>query len=287
MDFRNMTRTVLPSGLFGAMVFSALMNPSNLSGQQRKPRPFRMSGGNIIVDTFDVEYRLKGDRLQIAVRTDLGDPAVLMVSVSRSYQERGSDETYPIDYFSEKSTVGAWRHPRTIQINNTTWRSQLAKRQRTLAAAGEPFTVSRIDGEIQISLVVPVRQKPPFRPLNANLKGKVVKQEHSLRIIEKDVSVPYSLDDSKVGQAEFGDLNHLQVGKTYSVPAEIPLMPSPNPADPLAAIAATKHLRAGRTFTVLEARKQDNTPWYRVRTTLGVGWINSTALIGKVITVVR
>jgi hypothetical protein len=81
-----------------------------------------MTGNQIVTDTFDVRYDLRDGGLAVVLDTDLGDAAKLMVSVSRSYWERGSDEEYPVDYFSESSIVGAWRDPRTITLDHDTWK---------------------------------------------------------------------------------------------------------------------------------------------------------------------
>ncbi len=109
-----------------------------------EPRPFRIVGNQIVTDKFDVRYDVRDNRLTIALDTDLGDAAKLMVSVSRSYWEQGSEEEYPVDYFSEQSPVGSWREPRTIRLDHDAWKREIEQRQRVLAAAGEPFTVSRI-----------------------------------------------------------------------------------------------------------------------------------------------
>lgn len=251
------------------------------------PRPFRMSGNQIITDTFDVRYDLRDGRLTLALDSDLGDAAKLMVSVSRIYQERGSDERYPIDYFSEQSTVGAWREPRTISLNHDAWKQEIEQRQRVLAAAGEPFTVSRIADDIEIRFVVPVNQEPPFERLNANLTGSVVKQSGNLRIVEREVASRYPIDATNIGQTRFADPLRLVNETTYRASGELPLVPDIDPPDPVAAIASIRRMIPGEEFTVLETTNRRNTPWYRVRTRLGEGWINSTALLGQETVVVR
>ena len=59
---------------------------------RQEPRPFRIAGAQIVTDTFDVRYDLREGRMTILLDTDLGDATKVMVSVSRIYQERGSDE---------------------------------------------------------------------------------------------------------------------------------------------------------------------------------------------------
>lgn len=254
---------------------------------RQQARPFRITGGQIVTDTFDVRYDLRDGRIALALDTDLGDAAKLMVSVSRIYRKRGSDEQYPVSYFSQGSTVGAWREPRTITLDHEAWNREIEFRQRALAAAGEPFTVSRIADDIEISFVVPVNQEPPFERLNANLTGAVVKQRGNLRIVEREVPVRYPIDASNIGQTRFADLLNLATGTTYRASRQVPLTPDIDPPDPIAAAASIRQLSPGHEFTVLETTSRGNTPWYRVRTHLGEGWINSTALLGQEIVVVR
>lgn len=251
------------------------------------PQPFRIMDNQIVTDTFDVRHDLRDGQLTIALDTDLGDAAKLMVSVSRSYWEQGSDEEYPVNYFSEQSTVGAWRAPRRIALDHDAWKREIEQLQRVLAAAGEPFTVSRVADSITISFVVPVNQEPPFEELNANLRGNAVTQSDSLRIVRREATVPYPIDATNVGQTEFSDPLNLSMDTTYRGSREIPLVPELNPPDPLAAIASIRQLSAGEEFTVLEVAVRRNTPWYRVQTHLGEAWINSTALLGQEIVVVR
>lgn len=80
------------------------------------------------------------------------------------------------------------------------------------------------------------------------------------------------------------DPNTLVVGRSYVLDRETPLMPDPEPADPMAAIAQMKKIPAGSTFFVVTKRTVAGKPWYEVRTALGApvsGWFNSTALAGQ------
>ena len=94
-------------------------------------------------------------------------------------------------------------------------------------------------------------------------------------------------DGDDVGQTPFIDPRDLASGTTYRATGELPLVPEFEPADPMAAIAAIQRLEPGVEFTVLETRMQGSNPWYRVRTPVGEGWINSTALIGQETMIVR
>jgi hypothetical protein len=256
-------------------------------GDVHEPKAFRIINGDIVVDTFDVRYDLRDRKITLTLLSDLGDAATVMVSVSRGYRERGSTERYSVNYFSERSTIGAWREPRVINLDHDAWKRELEQRQRLLAIAGEPFTVSRVDDDIEISFVVPVNQDPPFQESNANLTGAEVTQSGTLRIVERRMSAAYPIDATDVGQSRFADPLNLVSQSTYRLSREVPLMPQFDPADPLEALGAVQHLRAGAEFTVAEVRARAGTPWYRVRSAAGEGWINSVALIGQDLVVVR
>ena len=70
-------------------------------------------------------------------------------------------------------------------------------------------------------------------------------------------------------------------------------MPSHSPSDPLEAIKNMKQVPEDGSFKVLEVYRKDTTPWYRATATgkdgesLGMGWINSTALVGQALEVIK
>jgi hypothetical protein len=68
----------------------------------------------VVCNQFDLLTNLRGNVLYLAVQTDLPDNTVLMVSVSRSYLEKGNSATCSCDYLSEKSTVGKWKSKHTV-----------------------------------------------------------------------------------------------------------------------------------------------------------------------------
>jgi len=83
------------------------------------------------------------------------------------------------------------------------------------------------------------------------------------------------------------DPRHLRKGRAYTVSKETPLMPSHNPADPIAAIQQMKRIPAGGRFRIIGQIQKRNKPWYEVtawdskRKKIGRGWINSIALVGQ------
>ena len=68
--------------------------------------PLRCQETQVVANQFDIGYQLVGSTLTFWLETDLPDDTNVMVSVSRSYTEVGSAETYSVDYFGEKSKIG-------------------------------------------------------------------------------------------------------------------------------------------------------------------------------------
>ena len=79
----------------------------------------------------------------------------------------------------------------------------------------------------------------------------------------------------------------LDIGATYVVSRETPLMPFHSPADPVDAIKRMKRIPGGGSFKVVEAFDKDGTPWYKAiawradTEFIGTGWINSNAILGQ------
>ncbi|MDA2928062.1 hypothetical protein MYX78_12680 [Acidobacteria bacterium AH-259-G07] len=138
----------------------------------------------IVCDKFDPLVRTSGDKLELSLETDLPDFTNMMVSVSRSYKERGSDDNYPIDYFSQESTVGEWRKPHSIDISDNRWVRAYREQTDRLKRAGIWSGLAGVSDSIEISLTVPVNQpNPAFGKRNENLTGKKVRSSGNLRIV--------------------------------------------------------------------------------------------------------
>lgn len=258
---------------------SSLPSDNEASG---RGRGFRMAENDVLADTFEVKHQLIGNRLTLALKTDLGDAASVMVTVSRTYREAGSNDAYSIAYVDQKSTVGAWRSEHAIELDNAAWKRELENQQRAMARAGEPFMISEIAEDVEVAFVVPVHQNPPLRRFNSNLRGTVVMERAGIRTIERRESISYPLPAAgNVGRDAFGDPWNLSVQTTYRASGDLPLVDDPDPEDPLAAIASMRWLPAGDSFTVLASKTLDGVVWYNVRTETGKWWINGTALLGK------
>ena len=83
----------------------------------------------------------------------------------------------------------------------------------------------------------------------------------------------------------FIDPNELEIGATYQVSRETPLMPSPNPDDPLAALDDALKMYPGGYFTVISSQDVNGNLWYNVVVSDGTQdwtmWINAAALYGQ------
>jgi hypothetical protein len=251
--------------------------------------PKRHASTPVICDKFKLATKVIGSTLKLSVDTDLPDNTVVMVGVSRSYLEKGNPATYSVDYLSEKSTIRKWKSVHSISIASEKWKSALKAKQEKMSRLGLGFDVASISSKITVSMVVPINQPDlRFGKGNSKLTGKAVRAI-GLRIVEDEVEIDYPLDSPPVGKSPFPSLNplELEIGRTYIVSKQTPLMPSHSPADPLAALQQMKQIPKGGLFKVLETVKKRGSPWYKVvardqmKSPIGEGWINSTALLGQ------
>ena len=98
---------------------------------------FSISSTKIICDKFSISHTFENGKLEMNLKTDLPDNTIIMVSVSRSHCEKGDDAEYPIEYFSEKSTVGNWKLKKTIFLNNKKWQEKLTRKNRQQSERGK------------------------------------------------------------------------------------------------------------------------------------------------------
>ncbi|MBA7591045.1 hypothetical protein ES708_33193 [subsurface metagenome] len=67
----------------------------------------------------------------------------------------------------------------------------------------------------------------------------------------------------------------LEIGKSYNLSKETPLMPEYKPPDPIAALEKIRYIRSGGTINIISIERDKDTPWYFVR-------VSSDSLIKKV-----
>ena len=249
----------------------------------------RTADAQVVCNKFKLVTKVKGSTLDLSVDTELPDNTVVMVSVSRSYLEKGNPDIYSVDYFSEKSTVGKWKSRHKIFVDSEEWKSSLRTKQQKMSRLGLGFDVASISDKISVRMIVPINQPDPrFGELNSKLTGKAVTTT-GLRVVEDEIELNYPLESPPVGKSPFPSLNplELEIGQTYILSEQTPLMPSHSPVDPIAALQKMKQIPKGGVFKVLETFKKRGNPWYKVvafdqrKKRIGTGWINSTALIGQ------
>ena len=157
--------------------------------------------------------------------------------------------------------------------------------------------IESISAYIDLHLVVPVNQpNPAFGRMNKKLRGEMVKVRAGMRFVEWKKRFLSPLGTRPSTQARLADPQRLTLGASYRLSARTPLMPEFEPADPMAAIGKMKHVPAGGTITVRSMRQRGHTlktPWYQVQAkdsqgrAIAEGWVNSIALIGQRVQIVR
>ena len=242
----------------------------------------------ILCNEFNIISKIEGSHLIINIQTDLPDYTEIMVSVSRSYFEKGNSSEYPLDYFSEKNTIGKWREVNKIYLDNNKWKALLKKRQNELSRIGYGFETEKISDTIDISFSVPVNQSNKnFGKGNINLKGKEVTISN-VNYIRKEKIIEYSLDSTIVlNQSNISlDPKNLDIKHIYVTSKETPLMPYFDSGD-ISDINLIKYIPVSGYFKVISKKIKTSNPWYKVDAYqkdgiyIGEGWINSIALIGQ------
>jgi len=156
---------------------------------------FEKANASIVCNEFKLVTKATDSTLNLSVNTDLPDNAVVMVSVSRSYLEKGNSDTYSVDYFSEKSTIGKWKSEHSISIASEDWKTALRAKQEKMSRLGLGFDVASISDKITVGMTVPINQPDPkFGNQNSKLTGKVVRTT-GLRVIEDEVEISYPLEN--------------------------------------------------------------------------------------------
>ncbi len=142
--------------------------------------------------------------------------------------------------------------------------------------------------------LVTTEQKQPVPPTKQPIPPIKQTQSESQEAIRKKILDTYSKippivykpgsQDTYSAPDEIYPLK-LQIGQSYIVSKQTPLVPSPNPANPRLAIHQIRYIPIGCGFKIHETKTDKNYPWYKVTAlnqnaeNIGSGWINSIALI--------
>jgi len=165
--------------------------------QERAEAPIG-TGTKIVCDKFKLVIKVTGSKLALSADTDLPDNAIVGVVVSRSYLEKGNPDTYEVDYFSERSTIGKWRSEHIIPIDDEIWKTALMAKQEKMSRLGFGFDVASVSDRINVRMVVPINQPDPrFGNGNENLTGSAVstgRPLHHMRIVEDKLEIDHPLN---------------------------------------------------------------------------------------------
>lgn len=275
-----------------ALAMTLMVGCSSEERQEVATQSGNATQREIVCDKFELVTKVTGSTLEFAVDTDLPDNAVVMVGVSRSYFEKGCPDSYLVDYFSEKSTVGKWKSKHSVSIASSVWKANLRAKQEEMSKLGLGFDVASVSDSFEVSMVVPINQPDPkFGQWNRNLRGEAVTIK-GIRVVKNKIEIHRPLNASLLGKPPFPNLHpmELEIGTACVVSKETPLTPFHSPANPMAAIKEIIQIPKSGGFRVIEVYKKKNTPWYRViafdqtwkeTEAIGVGWISSTALLGQ------
>lgn len=245
--------------------------------------------GAITSNEFRLEHDYDGNMLGLSLITDLPEFAIVSLTVSRGYLEKDSTTRYTHEYYTEKKTARDWRSRQEIVIDNDAWQVSLKEKQEEMSRIGLGFEVGQIDPDISVRAVLPVNQPDPaFGSRNENLTGTIVPTS-GLRVLSSEILIPSPLGANIQGMKSSPSLDplNLDANYTYVLSRRTPLMPSPDPNEPLQALADVRQLQPGFKILVLESTQQSSGKWYRVKASnnasgsVGEGWINGTALLGQ------
>lgn len=225
-----------------------------------------------LYERFEIKSSLNTNVLDVCIDTDLPDNLKMSVSVNRSYWEKGDLETsYWGEYFSEDATVGEWKKAHKIVLNKQILQTNIIKKQNELALSSIDLDIAKISDSITIYASVMSANSP-----EPNFKnGKYGQSE---------ITLYHPLNGNIKTESEYGNVQALKVGKTYSISESTPLMDEFEPADPIACIENMKKIVKNDRIKILKIAFKKNTPWYKVKVSdknnknIGIGWINSIAL---------
>jgi hypothetical protein len=254
---------------------------------------WNQSNKGVTCDTFEIVADLRGDTLSLRLETDLPDAADIMISVSRLWFDKNNpDKIYVRDYFSQKSKVANWRTGNTCSVADQVFEKSLQEQIDMMASVGIPVEVASVADEIEVSFVLPINQSSPaFGERNSNLNGSLVPVAELKAIrAEKTIQRPLGKKSSEMPKPRTASHNTLEIGLSYRLSHETPLMPEIEPMDPLDAITRKISIPASSKISIQAEKKNTRGTWYRAEAygldgrRIGEGWINSVALMGQNIT---
>lgn len=282
----NKTETLLESNR---------IQESNEKAEDTQKRMKEYSIKIIVVPITDKQINVK-------IETNFPDGTNLNLYGNRYYQVKGVNETYTGDLFETDFSVKNGYFESTININDKEWYDRYQGVARAIPNEYPP--ISKISDKINIRVVYTAAATQPADVVKIlGTRGEFVSGEGvehfgtgtagrlTALFTTKEFYLP--MEGRVAKKSEYTDYQSLKVNQTYSIAKETPLMPEFEPSDPLAAMSKIKDLPAGSQIKILSINAKYNFPWYEVQAInksgeiIGRGWINSTALIGQDILIIR
>ena len=135
------------------------------------------------------------------------------------------------------------------------------------------FTATTYNNYLIAKYMVTLKDDPTFDniELSSVTKSKIKEEDTDIEIVRFGLSgiflsVPTLLSGWINSIALIGQPlpDSLEIGKSYNLSKETPLMPELNPIDPLAAINKIKYIKPGEIINIISIEEKNNTPWYFV-----------------------
>lgn len=234
-----------------------------------KPKPKTLVSG-LECTKFEATAEFESGRLHVELDTDLPADVEVSLSVSRSYTEVGNESTYSIDYLDDDSKVADWSSGRDFHLSNEVALDRFAEKREKWAASGIDKEIEKFSESIEVWLLIRL-SKP-------KASGTCKPTEHGN--VEQTWEFKYPLD-AKPPPVRALNPEGLVKGDRFPLTKQTPLMPSPDPTDPAAALAQVVMVPAKALVEVKAVRKVKGNTWYEVTVNRKRGWFNSTALIGQ------
>lgn len=201
----------------GAQIYKCTDEHGNVRFSTKPGPGCKLEAGSVssgvICNKFNVNAKRTGSTLHISLSTDLPDDTIIMVSISRSYWEKGKETEYAQDYFSGKSTVGEWRKWHKFEIYNEKWVLNLQRHRKKLSRISLGFGIDYISDNIRVRMIVPINQKnAQFGKGNVNLSGSAVETD-GLRVIRGEKDLYYPVNSMEKVKRRFPSLDPLNLEK--------------------------------------------------------------------------
>lgn len=236
----------------------------------------------IVCNEFSLVSEVVNSNIKFSLHTDLPNSSEVMISLFRTYRISGDSRDLVVKYFDGVKKVSEWKEPFIVEISDEVWMSNYKLEQERLAKYGVN------DSAISISNIVELRAIF-INKNNDVLSGDAV-QEASYKPEIKDVksfNLPTSLMINKLPKVASLLPTNLNINQKYILSKSTPLMPSPNPKDPISAISQVAYIPPKGIIQIESTEKHRGTVWYKVFCQkpdgehIGVGWISSIALYGQ------